>query len=144
MEYAKAGPEDILIRLSAVNRGSGHCGAALLPNLWLKNTWSWGRHGDHDWPKSLITQAGQGFTLNHPYLGPMFLKAERAPEQFLFTENETNFKKLFKSENLSPYVKDAFHDYVIHGRKEVVHPNQGTKAAFYYRLQHSQPAGRKF
>ncbi len=141
VEYAKAGPDDILIRLSVINRGPDAAALHLLPSLWLKNTWSWGRHGEHDWPKSLITRpaGAPGFAVNHPFLGPMFLKAERAPEQLLFTENETNFKKLFDSDNLSPYVKDAFHDYVVGGRKEAVHPGQGTKAAFYYALQ--IPAG---
>jgi hypothetical protein len=141
VEYAKAAPDDILIRLTVVNRGPDEAPIHVLPTLWLKNTWVWGRHGEHDWPKSLITGAAgePGFALNHPFLGPMFLKAERAPEQLLFTENETNFEKLFSSQNLSPYVKDAFHDYVIGGRKEAAHPSQGTKAAFYYPLQ--IPAG---
>ncbi|MGH7738774.1 MAG: MGH1-like glycoside hydrolase domain-containing protein, partial [bacterium] len=139
VEYAKAAPEEILIRLTLVNRGPEAASIHLLPTLWLKNTWSWGRRGDSDWPKTPIRLLDGGFSLDHPSVGSLLLTAERKPDQNLFTENETNFQKIFNSPNLSPYVKDAFHDYVIGGRKEAVHPSEGTKAAFYYKL--SIPAG---
>ena len=139
VEYAKAAPDDILIRFTVVNRGPDEAPLHLLPTLWLKNTWAWGRHGEHDWPRSPITPKGKGLTLTHPALGPLFLKAERDGGEILFTENETNFERVFNSPSPSPYVKDAFHDYVIHGKKEALCPGQGTKAAFHFTL--SIPAG---
>jgi hypothetical protein len=132
VEYAKAAPDDILIRFTVVNRGPDEAPVHLLPTLWLKNTWAWGRHGEHDWPRAPITQKGKGLTLAHPATGPLFLKAERDGGQILFTENETNFEKVFNSPSPSPYVKDAFHDYVIHGKKEALCPGEGTKAAFHF------------
>ena len=138
VEYAKAGPDDILIRLTAVNRGPEAATLHVLPTLWLRNTWDWGRTQEGYWPKSLIQKAADGISLQHPALGPLFLKAEGKPE-ILFTENETNFEKIFQSKNKSPYVKDAFHEYVVKGTQGNIHQSQGTKAAFYYKL--NLPAG---
>jgi hypothetical protein len=133
VEYAKAAPDDILIRLTAVNRGPEAAPLHVLPTLWLRNTWDWGRNQEGYWPKSVIQKFSNGLSLQHPALGPLFLKAEGGPE-ILFTENETNFERIFQSQNKSPYVKDAFHDYVMTGNQAKVHPSQGTKAAFYYKL----------
>src|SRR5258708_7800839 len=138
VEYAKAEPDDILIRLTLANRGPETALLHVLPTLWLRNTWDWGRTTEGYWPKALIQKEKKGIALNHPALGPLFLKAEGAPE-IIFTENETNSERLFQSKNQSPYVKDAFHEFVVKGNKEKVHLSQGTKAAFDYRL--NLPAG---
>jgi hypothetical protein len=147
-EYAKASPDDILIRIQAHNRGPEPAPLWLLPTLWLRNTWSWGREGEGYWPKPRIERAGSsgsGATLavEHASLGRMRLEAE-APAgigpELLFTENETNNERLFGSPNALPYVKDAFHEYVISGRREAVNPRGvGTKACALYRLE--IPAG---
>ncbi len=145
-EYAKASPDDILIRITVVNRGPEAAGLHLLPTLWLRNTWSWGRTGEGYWPKSWIARAGNGLMAEHVTLGRFGLEAEtlagkKSPD-FLFTENETNFSRLFGAENGSRYVKDAFHEFVVDGRAEAVNPaSSGTKAAVHYDLE--VPAGDK-
>ena len=138
VEYAKADPEDILIRLTIANRGPEAAALTVLPSLWLKNTWTWGRTGEHYWPKFPMVRKGKGIELSHPAIGKYFLKAEGSP-LLLFTENESNFEKLYGTPNGSPFVKDAFHEYVVNGLKGAVNLEKGTKAAFYYQLQ--IPAG---
>ncbi len=135
VEYAKAGPDDLLIRITAANRGPERAALHLLPSLWFRNTWSWGRQGEGYWPKPRIRRVGQTTLLaEHASLGKFRLEANGA-EELLFTENETNVERLFDASNPSPYVKDAFHEYVINGRKELVDPQEeGTKAAAYYHL----------
>ncbi len=83
VEYAKADPEDILIRLTAVNRGPDAAPLTVLPTLWLKNTWSWGREGEHYWPKFPIVRKDKGLMLDHPAIGKYFLKAEGSPQNLL-------------------------------------------------------------
>ncbi len=141
VEYAKAAPEDLLIRLTLVNRGPEAAPLRVLPTLWLKNTWSWGRSGGSYWPRFPLLREGEGLSLSHPALGRYFLKAQGA-QRVLFTENETNFERLFNSSNPSPYVKDAFHEYVVKGRGDAVASTEGTKAAFDYRLL-LPPGGRE-
>ncbi len=138
VEYAKADPEDVLIRFTIANRGPVAAPLSVLPTLWFKNTWSWGRSGEHYWPKSPIVRKDKGFELSHPAVGHYFLKAEGSP-LLLFTENETNFEKLFNTPNNSHFVKDAFHEYLVKGDKSTVNLDRGTKAAFCYQLQ--IPAG---
>src|SRR5213076_1175016 len=139
-EYAKASPEDILVRLTIANRGPDAAPLHVLPTLWFRNTWSWGRTGEGYWPKPRLARAGDGtIVAEHASLGRYRLVAEGAPE-LLFTENETNVARLFGAPNPSPWVKDAFHDYVVHGRADAVNPEGvGTKAACHYRLE--IPAG---
>jgi hypothetical protein len=131
VEYAKADADDLLIRLNVVNRGPEAAPLTLLPTFWLRNTWGWGRDSEGYWPKSPIQKTKDGMALDHPSLGPLVLQAEGSPET-LFTENESNFEKLFHTPNASPYVKDSFHRYVIGGEK-------GTKGAYLYSL--NVPAG---
>ena len=144
-EYAKAGPEDILVRVHVANRGPEDAPLHVLPTLWFRNTWSWGRTGEGYWPRPSIQRAGaSGLVLDHESLGRMRFEAGNGPDgqppEFLFTENETNSERLFGSPNRTPHVKDAFHEYVIHGRTEAVNPaEEGTKAAAYYQL--NVPAG---
>ena len=136
VEYAKADPEDILIRISVHNRGPEAAQIHLLPTLWFRNTWSW---GDGE-PKPVLRQIGNAsIVASHPKLGERTLQCEGAAE-LLFTENETNASRLWGQPNPSPYVKDAFHRYVIAGEKDAVNPAQtGTKAAAHYVLD--VPAG---
>ncbi|HEY0781234.1 MAG TPA: glucosidase [Thermoanaerobaculia bacterium] len=140
-EYAKASPDDNLIRLTIANRGPEEAVLHVLPTVWYRNTWSWGRVGEGYWPRHELCREGdRAVTTDHSGLGAFRLVAETAPEALLFTENETNAARLFGAANTSPYVKDAFHEYVIHGHREAVNPaGAGTKAALYYPL--TIPAG---
>ncbi len=136
VEYAKAGPEDLLIRITAHNRGPEAAPLRLLPTLWFRNTWSWVQ----DAAKPSLQAAGPGILqASHPELGNYRLYCQGTPE-LLFTENETNAARLWGQPNPSPYVKDAFHDYLIAGQRAAVNPAQvGTKAAAHYMLD--VPAG---
>ncbi len=136
VEYAKEGPEDVLIRITAHNRGPEAARLRLLPTLWFRNTWSWGE----DARKPSLREAGLGvIAASHHELGDYRLHCDGGPE-LLFTENETNAQRLWGQPNASPYVKDAFHAYVISGRGEAVNPARaGTKAAAHYALE--VPAG---
>jgi hypothetical protein len=133
VEYAKAGTDEILTRITAVNRGPDRAVLHLLPTLWFRNTWSWGRTGEGYWPKPKLWRSDDGrISAEHAALGRFELELETGAE-LLFTENETNFERLFTYKNGQPYVKDAFHDYVIQGRREAVNPQcVGTKAAGHY------------
>src|SRR3974390_2228770 len=124
VEFAKASPEDILIRITAHNRGPEPATLHLLPTLWYRNTWSWG----HLVAKPSLRQATDGvIQVSHPVLGDFSLNCEGAAE-LLFTENESNAQLLWGKPNACPYVKDAFHEYVIRGKREAVNPDKsGTK-----------------
>ena len=136
VEYAKEGPEDILVRITVHNRGPEAARLRVLPTLWFRNTWSWGE----DQPKPSLREAGPGaIQATHHELGEYWLLCDGAPE-LLFTENESNAGRLWGQPNASPYVKDAFHEYIISGRGEAVNPAKaGTKAAAHYVLD--VPAG---
>ena len=136
VEYAKADPEDVLIRISVFNRGPEPATIHLLPTLWFRNTWSWGpEHG-----RPTLRKLASGKVLaRHPVLVDYTFQCEGSPE-LLFTENETNATKLWGQANASLYVKDAFHEYVVSGRKDSINPEHcGTKAAAYYEVE--VPAG---
>ncbi len=136
VEYAKADPEDVLIKVSVHNRGPEAAQLHLLPTLWYRNTWSW---GDDEAKPGLRQTGNAGILASHPKLGDYTLQCEGAQE-LLFTENETNNSRLWSQPNSSPYVKDAFHEYVIAGKNEAVNPSKvGTKAAALYVL--NVPAG---
>jgi Mannosylglycerate hydrolase MGH1-like glycoside hydrolase domain len=145
-EYAKAAPNDTLIRITIANRGPETATIHLLPSIWFRNTWSWGRTGEgFPAPRPRLARHGADtIRADHPTLGTVCLVAEPAagcaPPTRLFCENETNFSRLHGIANQTPYVKDAFHDYVVHDRTAAVNPDgTGTKAAFHYRLD--IPAG---
>ncbi|HYU16033.1 MAG TPA: hypothetical protein VEL05_08185, partial [Candidatus Acidoferrum sp.] len=141
-EYAKAAPEDILIRITIANRGPEPAPIHLLPTLWFRNTWSPGRAEDgHDAQArpSIARAGGSTMIAEREGLGRYRLAVSGAPE-LLFTENETSFSRLFGAANAGPYTKDAFHEYVVAGRTGAVNPaGRGTKAAALYRLE--VPAG---
>ena len=133
VEYAKTDVEDILIKITAWNRGAEAAPLHLLPTVWFRNTWSWGKdlrrpsaRRAPDTPGSLCTE------LEHWQYGKRWLLSAGNPE-FLFTENETNYEKIFKYRNRTPYVKDGFHNYLVHGNKAAVNPqHSGTKMAAHY------------
>ncbi len=137
IEYAKAAPDDILIQITAVNRGPEAAPLHLLPTLWFRNSWSWGRD---DRRPALMQQgveqtaAHLALKAGHHSLGEYSLYCEGA-DDLLFTENETNTGRLFGLPSTNPYVKDAFHRCVINGEQAAVNPQRtGTKAtALYHR-----------
>ncbi len=131
VEYAKADPEDLLIKITVHNRGSRAAELHVLPTLWYRNVWS----GDEGQPKPRLRQSSRNdIQASHPQLGEYTLQCEGAAE-LLFTENESNASRLWGGNNPSPYVKDAFHEYVVSGKKDAVNPGKtGTKAAAHYVL----------
>jgi len=136
VEYAKGEPEEVLIKISVHNRGPETAKLHVLPTLWYRNTWSW-TEGE---PKPVLGQvASDKIHASHPQLGEYTLQCERA-QHLIFTENETNTMRLWGQPNSSPYVKDAFHEFLIAGKREALNPARtGTKAAAYYTLD--IPAG---
>ena len=130
VEYAKADPEDVLIRITVHNRGPEAATIHLLPTLWFRNTWSSG-----DTTKPVLGMVKEGaIVASHPVLGERTLSCDATPE-LLFTENESNLLRLWGQPNPSPYVKDAFHNCVISGDHDAVDPSHtGTKAAAHYVL----------
>ena len=135
-EYAKAAPDDILIRITIHNRGPEAAAIHFLPAVWFRNTWSWGRTGEGYWPKPRICLDSEtALALDHASLGDYRFVLERTAP-LLFTENETNSVRIYNYGDPASFVKDAFDSYVIHGRKEAVNPaHAGTKAAPYYKLE---------
>jgi hypothetical protein len=135
VEYAKKTDEDILIKITAINRGAEAKTLHLLPNLWFRNTWSW--HEDAQKPRLKIRGQNDGYNIieaSHPTLGERWLYCN-TPDELLFTENETNFARLYGQENPSPYVKDGINNYIINGDKQAINPQQiGTKFAALYQL----------
>jgi hypothetical protein len=139
-EYAKAASDDVLIRITAVNRGGEAAPLHLLPTLWFRNTWSWGRSGEKYGPKPALMRGGPSrVSAAHHALGSFTLDAAVASDgtmpELLFTENDTNVERVFGAANATPHVKDAFHSYVIAGERRALNPAEhGTKAAAHYRL----------
>jgi len=139
VEYAKGGEDDTLIRITVANRGPDAAEIHLLPTVWFRNTWTWGCTHEGCTIKPRLQRNGPtSILLDYPNLQRFRFDAaslEGAPPELLFTDNETNLKRVFGAENPSPYVKDAFHEYVIHRRRDAVSPRGfGTKAAIYSRV----------
>jgi hypothetical protein len=132
VEYAKADVEDILIKITAVNRGPEHAELKILPSIWFRNTWSWGKDLRRPMVRAGICVPGSVCAeLQHWQYGKRWLLCAGKPE-LVFTENETNQQRLFGEKNRS-YVKDAFHAYVTQGDTAAVNPKQvGTKMAALY------------
>ncbi len=127
-EYAKAGPDDTLIRITVANRGPDAATIHVLPTTWFRNGWSWApsKH-----PKPTIVCDGDRAVATHHSLGRMYFESAQT-YPWLFTENETNCEKLWKAPNASPFVKDAFHEFVVGGNCEAVNPAMiGTKCALH-------------
>jgi mannosylglycerate hydrolase MGH1-like protein len=136
MEYAKGSVDDLLIRVTAVNRGPEAAELHLLPTLWFRNTWSWDVGAARPQLQATASAPGQALiAARHETLGARWLHAEGAPA-LLFTENETNFPRLFRVPARSPYVKDGINERVVGGKEDAVNPARvGTKAAAWYRMQ---------
>ncbi len=130
VEYAKETPEDILVQITAYNRGPEKATLHVLPTLWFRNTWSWsdGRLK----PNLRQSEGGKGYSVieaSHPDQGERYLYVSGAAP-LLFTDNETNTARLFGHPNATPYVKDGINDAVVAGKQDAVNPAQtGTKAA---------------
>ncbi len=135
VEYAKDSPEDILIAISVTNRGPEAATLCVLPTLWFRNTWSW----SNDVPKPNLKQVERKSPIStiaavHAELGVRYLYCEGAP-LVLFTENETNNRRLFGGDNGGLFVKDGINDYVVTGVKTAINMRKtGTKAAARYDL----------
>ena len=127
IEVAKAAPDDLLIRIRAINRGPDAAPLTLLPTLWLRNTWSWGYPDEHELPMQLEGSAVT--TAELPQLGAYRLHCQQQGEWW-FTDNETNHQRLWGQPNTTPYQKDGFHRRLIEGEVGAINPAQrGTKAA---------------
>jgi len=135
VEYAKASVNDIAIGVEVFNRGPEAATLHVLPTIWFRNVWSWGQGART--PRLWAGESAPGrwvVELDQDYYGRFWLHGE-GEAQLLFTENETNLQRLYGVENDPPYVKDAFHDYVIGGRGEAVNPRRrGSKGAAHYVL----------
>jgi hypothetical protein len=132
VEYAKNTPNDILIQISVTNRGSEAARLELLPTFTFRNIWDWKVTAARPQMKALNDEMVQ---MKHHILGNYALYCQGSAE-LLFTENQTNDQRLYNSPNKSPYVKDAFHQYLIHDNKDAINPERcGTKMAARYTLQ---------
>jgi hypothetical protein len=135
VEYAKSTVEDILIQISVCNRGSEPATIHVLPTLWFRNTWTWWPDTPKPALKQVVGKNDSGVVVaSHAQLGERYLYCD-GDAPLLFTENETNNERIFATSNASPFVKDAINDYVVHGRREAVNPEQrGTKTAVHYQV----------
>ncbi len=143
VEYAKAAPEDILMRVTVHNRGPEAATIHVLPHLWFRNTWSWDH--EHHKPKMRAVRGGSAVVVDHEEMG-RFEFFPGPPEEgavlpeLLFCDNETNPNKIFGHELGPGFFKDACHEYVVQGKKDAVNPKRvGTKMAAHYTLE--IPAG---
>jgi len=133
IEYAQAGPEDILMRVTAHNRGPEAAPLHLLPQLWFRNTWSWDA-GAHK-PQLRMAQH-IAVEVDHPQLGGRYLYADGTPRAALFCDNDSNAGRLWGDDSKTGYWKDGIHEYVVAGREQAVNPGQtGTKAALWFALE---------
>ncbi len=139
-EYAKAGPDDVLIRITVSNRGPAPARIHVLPTVWFRNTWSWGcRHEGCESHPRIDGNPDGTLRAWHPTLGSFRFVAGPGPDgatpRWLFTENETNSERLWGEPTSGRPRKDAFHDLVIHGREDAVSAvARGTKAAAHFVL----------
>src|SRR5262249_33203406 len=131
VEYAKAGPEDVIMRITVHNRGPEDAEIHLLPHLWFRNTWSWNARQRK--PRLEVTGPG-AVAAHHPDLGEFTLYADGGPA-LLFCDNETNVGHRCASDEAGRYYKDAFHGHVVRGDRSAVNPERtGTRAAAHHVL----------
>jgi mannosylglycerate hydrolase MGH1-like protein len=133
VEYAKADSDDILIKITAINRSDAAAPLHVLPTVWFRNTWSW----THDSARPVLRASAESRTaieLSHPESGRRTLRMEGTPD-LLFTDNETNTRRLFGFENSVPFAKDGINDCVVNGDHTAINPARtGTKAACHYQV----------
>ncbi len=150
VEYAKGSPDDILIKITIVNRGPAPAKLHLLPTLWFRNTWVWGcAHEGCSMKPRIQAIAPDLVETEHETLGKFFFAYDRAPDgnvpRALFTDNHTNAERVFGVTNDTPYVKDAFQQLLIEGRQEAVNPQSiGTKVAPHYLHEFAPGESRTF
>ena len=132
IEYAKASQKDILIKITLYNRGNEPADLTVIPQLWFRDTWSWG----YDYNKPVIKPNGDSALLaEHKTLGNYYIYYNGNPNP-VFCDNETNIKKLYNSYNAAGYFKDGINDYVVNNINESVNPdNSGTKSGLIYKLK---------
>ena len=147
VSYAKAGPEDLCITVRAINRGPDPAPLDLVPQVWFRNTWAWGRDTRSGQihrlvPPALSVGGVEAVQCRHGFLGAYTLAAEGSPE-VLFCDNETNAVALFgAASNAWRYTKDGVNDRIVHGDAAAVNPvGRGTKAAFWYAFDAVPPGG---
>lgn len=135
-------PDELLFRVTAWNRGPEPAPIHIIPHVWFRNTWAWGREPEEDKP-SMGVHAENVVKSEHHSLGDRYVLLSPSPgvgnsgedvqPELMFTENDTNFELLYDGENEQPYVKDAFHRYIVDGEKKAVNPRQvGTKCAAWF------------
>jgi hypothetical protein len=130
VEYAKGGPDEVLMQITAHNRGPQDAPLTLLPQLCCRNTWSWRSH----LAKPALVARRRGVDIQHPGLGRFTLDCDSA-SNLLFCDNETNPRRMFGMSEARGFFKDAFHDYLVHGKIGAVNPAQvGTKLGVLYQL----------
>lgn len=145
--------EELLFRVTAYNRGPEAAPLHIMPHMWFRNTWSWG-HEDLSKKPSIQMVGPTTVESKHHKLGSRYFQLSPSPgvgqsdddiqPELIFTENETNFKKLYGQENKQPYVKDAFHRLIVDDEKDAVNPEHtGTKCAAWYAFDQGDgvPAG---
>jgi hypothetical protein len=143
VEYAKAAPDDVLMRVTIHNRGPEAAPIHVLPHLWFRNTWSW--EENHPKPNLRAVRGGSAIVVQDEELGlfefyPGPADGDKAMPELLFCENETNLKTVFNRESPPGFFKDAFHECIIGGKTEAVNPKRtGTKSCAHYQLE--IPAG---
>lgn len=140
-------PDELLFRVTAWNRGPDPAPIHIIPHVWFRNTWAWGREKPENKP-SISAFAETSAKSTHPSLGERYVVLSPSPgvgpsgedvlPEVVFTDNDTNFESLYDGENQSKYVKDGFHRYIVNGEKEAVNPAQtGTKCAGWYAFNES-------
>ncbi len=136
VEYAKADPEDLLTKITVVNRGQEQATLHLLPTIWFRNTWTWNGNADKPYLKEIKRKGNKNVVeSSHPSMGKMWLYFDN-PDEILFTENETNHERLYGSNNGSAYVKNGIDEYIVQKVKDAVNPNKtGTKASLHHILR---------
>lgn len=131
IEYAKATPTDILIKISVANRHKEAAPLSLLPTIWFRNTWSWGRD---DYRPEMHAEGSHNISIHHQRIGHYHLYCNGNPE-LLFCENDTNTKRLNGKRGIQPVAKDGINDYIVNKKRTVLNKSgKGTKAAAHYNL----------
>ena len=129
IEYAKNEPEDLLIKITVFNRSKLDAPLHVLPTGWFRNTWIW---GNDDYKPEILALDTQGVQLRHKQLGNYFFYCDGGPE-LIFTDNESNNRKLYGSDQETGYFKDGINNYIVQGEKDAINPQKkGTKISANY------------
>jgi hypothetical protein len=129
VEYAKAAPDDILVRITVENRAADAAELHVLPTLWFRNRWSWDGGTRPSLARAEAPDGVRAVTLDEPMYGTRHLYCEGSPA-LLFTDNDTNAIRLLDSTNATPFVKDGIDDFIVRGRADAINPAEtGTKCS---------------